>query len=104
MKIIIYTFRALWRIKNPVKHLRWSSKKRLISPENPELFSQKAPSKIIDWALNTSLEYQNLPYTNVQEKANTHAKVKSKFCKKGVVRLLQNHAKICLVKWLAQLF
>ena len=44
MKIIIYTFRALWRIKNPVKYLRWSSKKILISPENPELFSQKAPS------------------------------------------------------------
>ena len=45
--------------------------------ENPQLFRKKAPSQIIDWALNTPLEYQKLLYLNVQGTVNTYAKIKS---------------------------
>ena len=48
-----------------------------MSPENPLLFRQKAPSQIIDWALNTPTEYQNLLHTNVQGTVHTYAKIKS---------------------------
>ena len=48
-----------------------------MSPENTSLFRQKAPSQIIDWALNTLLKYQKLLYANVRGTVNTYAKIKS---------------------------
>ena len=48
-----------------------------MSPENPYLFGQRAPSQTIDWALNTPLEYQKLLYTNAPGTVNTYVKIKS---------------------------
>ena len=78
-----------------------------MSPENPLLFRQKAPSQIIDWALNTPMEYQKLLHTNVQGTVHTYAKIKSMrrliwskskssysemFRQKAVLRFLGKHA------------
>ena len=67
------------RIENPVKHLKWSSLQIYLSPENPSLFSPKAPSYIID----TRPEYQKLLYTNMQGKANTYTKCKVNTARKA---------------------
>ena len=48
-----------------------------MSPENTSLFRQKAPSQIIDWALNTPQKYQKLLYANERGTVNTYAKIKS---------------------------
>ena len=78
-----------------------------MSPKNPLLFRQKAPSQIIEWALNKPLEYQKLRYINVQGTVNTYAKIKSmqklvwwnsinsfseiRFLGKAVLRFLGKH-------------
>ena len=43
------------RIQNPVEYLRWSFLQRLPAAKFYELFSQKAPSQMFDWVLNTHL-------------------------------------------------
>ena len=40
---------------------------------------------MIEWALNTPLEYQKVFYTIVHGKVNTYAKIKSKYFKKRVM-------------------
>ena len=78
-----------------------------MSPKNSLLFRQKAPSQIIEWALNKPLEYQKLRYINVQGTVNTYAKIKSmqklvwwnsinsfseiRFLGKAVLRFLGKH-------------
>ena len=40
---------------------------------------------MISWVLNTPLKYQKLLYKNVQEKVNTYAKMRNKYCEKSVM-------------------
>ena len=69
MKIIIYMFRTQRRIKNPTKHLIWS-------------FLRMQLCLTGFWIC---LLLKNTLYTVVQEKVNIYEKVKSKYCKKGMV-------------------
>ena len=44
------------RIQNPVKYQRWNFLAKIVNGLKPLTNSQKAPSNMFDWILNTPLE------------------------------------------------
>ena len=84
MKMIIYMFTTQRRIKNLVKHLRWSFLQVFITWKLFIIFTQSSIWN--NWlGSKYASEISKVTSHKCEGKVNTYAKQKSKYCKKGVV-------------------